>query len=225
MKNKKIVLPFFLLFICLLLISFFANFHLSAFNTSKVSTTANLSTVSNYTTEAKHLKRNPYQLKKKAKGKQQNKYKKENTTTNLNDFKSLSSEEQEALIDRIKDKSLLAKLEFVTLDEEYSSKEEVGAYLLIFDNLPNNYHSKKDRNFDSKVLTPKGNVYMIGGDRFMNFEGKLPETKSRKYFECDLYDNEKNRGPIRLVYSNDGLIYYTDDHYETFTLLVDKSKK
>jgi guanyl-specific ribonuclease Sa len=60
---------------------------------------------------------------------------------------------------------------------------------------------------------------VIGGDRFGNREGLLPESDGRKYFECDVAYEGGYRGAERLVYSNDGLIYYTPDHYESFTLL------
>ncbi|MDD4081726.1 MAG: ribonuclease domain-containing protein, partial [Eubacteriales bacterium] len=60
----------------------------------------------------------------------------------------------------------------------------------------------------------------IGGDRFGNFEGLLPEKKGRQYNECDIDTlGRPSRDARRLVYSNDGLIYYTPDHYESFTLL------
>ena len=58
----------------------------------------------------------------------------------------------------------------------------------------------------------------IGGDRFGNYEGLLPED--RDYLECDIDTlGAKSRGAKRIVFSNDGLIYYTDDHYESFELL------
>ena len=58
----------------------------------------------------------------------------------------------------------------------------------------------------------------IGGDKFGNNEGKLPDGK--KYKECDIDTlGAKSRGAKRIVFSNDGLIYYTEDHYETFELL------
>jgi guanyl-specific ribonuclease Sa len=60
----------------------------------------------------------------------------------------------------------------------------------------------------------------IGGDRFGNLEGKLPKASGRKWNECDINTlGKKSRGAERLVFSNDGLIYYTGDHYETFELL------
>jgi len=60
----------------------------------------------------------------------------------------------------------------------------------------------------------------IGGDRFGNYEGLLPDAEGRTWTECDIDTlHEKNRGAKRIVFSNDGLIYYTEDHYESFTLL------
>ncbi len=60
----------------------------------------------------------------------------------------------------------------------------------------------------------------IGGDRFGNNEGQLPKKIGRQYYECDIDTNGKSsRGAKRIIYSNDGLIYYTEDHYESFTLL------
>lgn len=71
----------------------------------------------------------------------------------------------------------------------------------------------------------KGNLWdvsdkmSIGGDRFSNREGLLPEGK--KYFECDIDYKGGYRGAKRLVYSDDGWIYYTADHYERFELLYE----
>ena len=60
----------------------------------------------------------------------------------------------------------------------------------------------------------------IGGDRFGNYEGLLPETEGRRYTECDIDTmGRSSRGAKRIVFSNDGLIYYTGDHYKSFELL------
>lgn len=61
----------------------------------------------------------------------------------------------------------------------------------------------------------------IGGDRFGNREGLLPKAAGRSYTECDIdTDGQSSRGAKRLVFSNDGLYFYTEDHYETFDELV-----
>jgi len=59
----------------------------------------------------------------------------------------------------------------------------------------------------------------IGGDSFGNREGILPKKEGRKWFECDINYEGGYRGAERIVYSNDGLIYYTNDHYKTFVQL------
>ena len=60
----------------------------------------------------------------------------------------------------------------------------------------------------------------IGGDKFGNREGLLPKSAGRIYYECDIDTNgQSSRGAKRIVFSNDGLIFYTDDHYESFTML------
>jgi hypothetical protein len=60
----------------------------------------------------------------------------------------------------------------------------------------------------------------IGGDYFGNYEGQLPKAKGRRWTECDINTlGARSRGPERIIFSNDGLIYYTPDHYESFELL------
>ncbi|MBC8952691.1 ribonuclease domain-containing protein [Xenorhabdus sp. PB62.4] len=59
----------------------------------------------------------------------------------------------------------------------------------------------------------------IGGDRFANRENKLPTEAGRHWFEADVNYQCGHRGSDRLLYSNDGLIYLTVDHYNSFTRL------
>jgi hypothetical protein len=54
----------------------------------------------------------------------------------------------------------------------------------------------------------------IGGDRFRNLEGRLPDEKWR---EADLDYKGGRRGGKRLVFSRDGVRFVTVDHYKTFT--------
>lgn len=115
-------------------------------------------------------------------------------------------------------------------DGEYSSKEEVAEYIYTFGHLPSNYITKNDAQ-DLGWVASKGNLWKvapgksIGGDRFGNREGILPTAKGRKYFECDIDFDGKYRNGKRIVFSNDGLVYYTEDHYETFELLYGEVKK
>lgn len=107
---------------------------------------------------------------------------------------------------------------------EYTSKEEVAAYLYQFGELPDNYITKKEARKLGWV-SEEGNLYKvapgksIGGDYFGNYEGILPEKEGREYHECDIDTDGHYRGAKRIVYSDDDLIYYTEDHYESFTLL------
>ena len=56
----------------------------------------------------------------------------------------------------------------------------------------------------------------IGGDKFSNREKKLPSRNGRIYYEADVNYDCGHRDADRLVYSNDGLIFLTHDHYKTF---------
>jgi guanyl-specific ribonuclease Sa len=58
--------------------------------------------------------------------------------------------------------------------------------------------------------------HVIGGDSFHNFGAKLPAAAGRTYREADLDGDCRSRGPKRLVFSNDGRIYVTIDHYNSF---------
>lgn len=106
----------------------------------------------------------------------------------------------------------------------YSTKDEVAEYIHKFGSLPPNYITKNEAQaagWDSG----KGNLWQvtdrksIGGDRFGNREGLLPKANGRKYFECDINYSGGHRGPERIVYSNDGLIFYSGDHYNHFERL------
>lgn len=108
-------------------------------------------------------------------------------------------------------------------DGEYTSKEDVALYIHLYGHLPKNFVTKAEaqsQGWSGGGLTGKLKGYSIGGDRFGNREGLLPKAKGRTYTECDIdTKNAKSRGAKRIVFSNDGLIYYTDDHYESFELL------
>ena len=106
----------------------------------------------------------------------------------------------------------------------YSSREEVADYLHQFGHLPSNYLTKKEAQ-ELGWVASKGNLWQvapgmsIGGDRFGNREGLLPKASGRTYYECVIDFDGSYRNAKRIVYSNDGLIYYTEDHYESFQLL------
>lgn len=108
-------------------------------------------------------------------------------------------------------------------DGEYYSKEEVALYLNIYGHLPDNFITKKEAKklgWSGGSLEKFAPGKVIGGDNFGNYEGNLPEKSGRKYYECDIDTyGKKSRGAKRIVWSSDGNIYYTEDHYETFELL------
>lgn len=108
-------------------------------------------------------------------------------------------------------------------DGSYTTKEDVAAYLIQYGRLPGNFVTKAEARKAGwiggsleKTLPGK----CIGGDSFANQEGLLPRAKGRSWRECDINTlGKKSRGPERLIWSNDGLIYYTGDHYESFSLV------
>ena len=103
----------------------------------------------------------------------------------------------------------------------YTTMEDVSLYLYTYGKLPENFITKneaRDLGWPGGSLEPYAPGKCIGGDRFGNYEGLLPTD--RQYFECDIDTlGASSRGAKRIVFSEDGLIYYTDDHYESFTLL------
>lgn len=111
------------------------------------------------------------------------------------------------------------------LDEggEYTSAEDVALYLHLYAHLPQNFITKKDARalgWNGGGLDDYADGKCVGGDRFGNYEGLLPDAPGREYHECDIDTlHAASRGAKRIVYSNDGLIYYTEDHYESFILL------
>ncbi len=106
----------------------------------------------------------------------------------------------------------------------YTSREDVSLYIYTYGHLPENFITRKEAEelgWNSK----EGNLWdvapgmSIGGSHFGNYEKLLPEKKGRRYYECDIDYDGGYRGAKRIIYSNDGLIFYTDDHYESFEQL------
>ena len=129
-----------------------------------------------------------------------------------------------------KNKSSEVDYESLELEEDgtYDSKDEVCAYLIRYHRLPDNYMTKKEARkmgWEGGSLDRLIPGRSIGGDFFGNYEGTLPEKDGREYHECDIDTiGSSGRGPKRIIYSGDDdneewNIYYTDDHYESFTLL------
>lgn len=109
-------------------------------------------------------------------------------------------------------------------DGWYTTKADVARYIHLYHKLPGNFIDKNKAE-DLGWQSTKGNLddvapgMSIGGNKFGNREGLLPKAKGRTYYECDINYEGGHRGAERIVYSNDGLIYYTEDHYDSFELL------
>ncbi len=104
--------------------------------------------------------------------------------------------------------------------EYYYDVVNVVLYLDTYGELPPNYITKdeaRDLGWQGGSVEDYREGAAIGGDRFGNHEGLLPTAKGRKYTECDIdTDGYGSRGARRLIFSNDGLYFYTTDHYESF---------
>ena len=126
-------------------------------------------------------------------------------------------------------KDLVEALNSLVYEEEEEAStgpitdpQGIADYIFKYGKLPDNFITKKEAqalgwdssyNYVGDVAPGKS----IGGDRFGNYEGLLPSKKGRTWYEADCYYDGKKRNAYRILYSNDGLVYYTDDHYETFT--------
>lgn len=102
----------------------------------------------------------------------------------------------------------------------YTTKDDVALYIHTFGKLPPNFITKKEAQklgWSGGSLEPYAPGKCIGGNYFGNYEGVLPDGN---YRECDIDTlGKKSRGAKRIIYSDDGRIYYTDDHYKSFTQL------
>lgn len=105
----------------------------------------------------------------------------------------------------------------------YTSRDDVALYIHTYGHLPQNFITKKEARelgWNGGSVEDYAPGKCIGGDHFGNYEGLLPDKPGRSYTECDIDTLGKNgRGAKRIIFSNDGLIYYTEDHYASFTLL------
>jgi len=114
---------------------------------------------------------------------------------------------------------------WVDEDGTYTTKEDVALYIHIYGCLPENFITKDEARslgWEGGGLEDYAPGMCIGGDRFGNYEGLLPDAPGRTWTECDIDTLGKDsRGAKRIVFSNDGLIYYTDDHYESFELIYE----
>ena len=101
---------------------------------------------------------------------------------------------------------------------DYNGADAVLFYLK---RLPNYYISKEFAE-DHGWISSEGNLgvvfpdKMIGGDVYLNREGKLPSVPGRIWYEADINYDGGYRNDQRILYSSDGLIFESYDHYKTF---------
>ena len=104
-----------------------------------------------------------------------------------------------------------------------TNQGESGAdfQLYHYNKLPDYYINKDDAS-NAGWINTEGNLHkvlpnkMIGGDIFKNKNNKLPSTPNRTWFEADINYSKGFRNNERILYSNDGLLFITYDHYHTF---------
>lgn len=95
-------------------------------------------------------------------------------------------------------------------------------YLIEYGQLPNNFITKGSQETwmvrrQFRTLRPR---QMYWRRLFWQLRKSSPVVSGRTYHECDIDTlNAKSRGAKRIIYSDDGQIYYTDNHYKSFTLL------
>ncbi len=151
-------------------------------------------------------------------------------TDDISDAETSEKASEEEVIS-VTDESEIPSTEEYTLDIDgtYTTADDVALYIYLYDDLPDNFMTKseaRELGWTGGGLEDYAPGMCIGGDYFGNYEGLLPKEKGRTYTECDINTlGEDSRGAERIVFSNDGLIFYTDDHYESFVLLYDEDGK
>lgn len=161
---------------------------------------------------------------------QQTESEKQATSQQSDQTKQAQSDKQATTETKSKDTSASASQETeqtkataISEDGTYTKKDDVALYIHTYGKLPQNFITKKQAKklgWSGGSLEDYAPGMCIGGDYFGNYEGLLPEDK--EYHECDIGTlGKKKRGVKRIIYSDDGYIYYTGDHYETFELLYE----
>ncbi len=114
--------------------------------------------------------------------------------------------------------------------EAMDEAQRIADYIFENGKLPDNFIRKQEAerlgwdsryNYVSDVAPGKS----IGGDRFGNYEERLPVVQGRKYYEADCWYRGGKRNAYRIIYSSDGHVWYTGDHYKTFVELFPSKEK
>ena len=190
MQNKKSLLYIFLAFVVgLLLMYLFNNYKIEKKNTSE-------NTEISYQKSETQNQDDSYSYEKKSKKNQDN-FEKEKS-----DFSNKNNDSSNQI-------------------DELTNDEIVVKYLKEHGELPEYYITKSEAKSLGWVPS-KGNLCevapgkAIGGDIWTNRQKSLPIKSGRRYFEADLNYNCGNRNADRVVFSNDGLVFVTFDHYRSF---------
>lgn len=103
--------------------------------------------------------------------------------------------------------------------DELTEENKVINYVKEHHELPEYYITKSEAKKQGWIPS-KGNLCevlpgrAIGGDHFSNREKTLP--KNAQYYEADVNYNCGNRNADRIVFTKNGDVYLTKDHYKTF---------
>lgn len=103
--------------------------------------------------------------------------------------------------------------------DELTNEKTVINYVKENNELPDYYLTKGEARKQGWIAS-KGNLCdvlpgkAIGGDHFSNREKTLPTAN--KYFEADVNYNCGNRNADRIVFTKDGEVWLTKNHYKTF---------
>jgi len=103
--------------------------------------------------------------------------------------------------------------------DELTNENKVINYVKATRRLPDYYVTKSEAKKNGWVPS-KGNLCevlpgkAIGGDRFSNREKQLPGKE--QYYEADVNYNCGNRNADRIVFTENGEVYLTKDHYKSF---------
>jgi len=103
--------------------------------------------------------------------------------------------------------------------EELTNETKVISFVKSNHKLPDYYITKSEAK--SQGWNPsKGNLCdvlpgkAIGGDKFSNREKQLP--KGEQYYEADVNYNCGNRNADRIVFTKNGDVWITKNHYKSF---------
>lgn len=95
-------------------------------------------------------------------------------------------------------------------NKEYTDFDHVALYILTYNDVPDNYVPKI---LSSEYDNPS--KYGV----FLNIEGRLPLDDT--YTEAYINGTPEDFGMERFVFSDDGELYYTLNHYESFSEITE----